>query len=130
MEPTRLSIAIVYGHALLGEGIGRLLAGEPGVHVTKVPTSRAHPLESAARARPDVILVERGVGFSALEVLARFPEAVVIDFAIDPGPTWVYRRQEIPGHPQAILDLVRIFRGGHPAVLGAGPAAAAPVPIG
>jgi hypothetical protein len=117
MGPTpRLSIVIIYSHPLLGEGIGRLLRGEPGARVTFIPSATPDRLERASRAHPDLILVERGSSLDALEVMARFPEALVIDFAIGPGPTWVYRRQEIPGNPEAILQLIRRLRGGHPVV--------------
>ena len=112
--PSSLSIVILYCHALLGEGIGRLLASEPGASVTYIACSDPDCVTQAVAARPSVVLVERCGAFDALQVVAVFPDALVIDFAIGPGPTWAYRRQEIPGNPAAIVDLVRRMRQGHP----------------
>lgn len=126
----RLSIVVLYSHPLLGEGIGRLLAAEPGARVTFIPAWADEPLEMAARVHPELILLERGASLDPLEAMARFPSAFVIDFSIGPGPTWVYRRQEIPGNPEAILQLVRRLRGGHPTVLfGEAPHPTHPIPI-
>jgi hypothetical protein len=63
-----------------------------------------------------MVVVERSSGLDPLEILRRTPASIVIEVGIAPGPTWVYRRQEIPGEPQAVLGLVRRLRGGHPPV--------------
>jgi len=116
VSPSQLSIVVLYRHPLLGEGIGQMLAAEPGVEVSYVPCSRADPLEAAAVAAPDMLVVERCGCFDAPQLLDRFPEALVIDIGLGPGPTCVFRRQEIPGDPGAILQLVRRLKGGHPSV--------------
>jgi hypothetical protein len=115
-SPARRSIVVLYSHALLGEGIGQLLAAEPGVTVAYVSCGQHDPLAAAAAQRPDMLVVERCGCFDAPQLLDRFPEALVIDIGLGPGPTCVYRRQEIPGHPAAILQLVRMLGGGHPPV--------------
>jgi len=116
VSPAQLSIVVLYRHPLLGEGIGQMLAAEPGVQVSYVPCSRSDPLEAAAAGHPDMLVVERCGCFDAPQLLDRFPEALVIDIGLGTGPTCVYRRQEIPGDPGAILQLVRRLKGGHPSV--------------
>lgn len=111
-----LSIVILYCHALLGEGIGRLLAREPGASVTYVACADEDCLAKATAAEPGVVLVERCGAFDAIQVVAAFPDALVIDFEIGPGPTWAYRRQQIPSNPAAIVQLVQRLRVGHPEV--------------
>ena len=67
-----------------------------------------------------MLVVERCGCFDAPRLLEAFPEALVIDIGLEPGPTFVYRRQEISGDPLAILQLVRILEKGHPPVALAG----------
>jgi DNA-binding NarL/FixJ family response regulator len=112
----QLSIVILYSHPLLGEGIGQMLAAEPGVEVSYVSCGHPAPLDAAAERQPHMLVVERCGCFDAPQLLDRFPDALVIDIGLGPGPTCVYRRQEIPGNPAAILRLVRRLRGGHPSV--------------
>lgn len=111
-----VSIVVLYSHALLGEGIGQLLAAEPGVRVAYVSCAQPQPLDRVATHRPEMLVVERCGCFDPPQLLDRFPGALVIDIGLGPGPTCVYRRQEIPGDPLAILQLVRRLGGGHPPV--------------
>lgn len=113
-QPVRL--AILYDHPLLGEGVGRMLDLEPGIDVDFVEAKDGPGVDAAIAARPDMIVVERSSGIDALEILRKSPDTLVIEVGIGPGHTWVYRRQEIPGEPEAVLGLVRRLRGGHPAV--------------
>jgi DNA-binding NarL/FixJ family response regulator len=114
MSQPRLAILIISCHPLLGEGIGRLLAAEEGMRVSHAACSQPERVDAALGTGPDVVVVERCSGCDARQVLARVPNALVFDIGIEPGPTWVYRRQEIPGDPHAIVQLVRLLRRGHP----------------
>jgi hypothetical protein len=116
VSPDQLSIVVLYRHPLLGEGVGQMLAAEPGVGVAYISCSTSAPLEAAAARNPDMLVVERCGCFDAPQLLDRFPDALVIDIGLGPGPTCVYRRQEIPGDPGAILRLVRRLKGGHPSI--------------
>ena len=116
MDPKPVRLAIMYDHPLLGEGIGRMLGLEPGLDVTFVEAKDAAAVDVAVASQPDMIVVERSSGIDALGILRRSPDTLVIEVGIGPGHTWVYRRQEIPGEPQAVLGLVRRLRGGHPEV--------------
>ncbi|HEX8939498.1 MAG TPA: hypothetical protein VF763_04985 [Candidatus Limnocylindrales bacterium] len=111
-----LAILVLYCHALLGEGIGRLLGAEPGASVRFVSCEEPEAIEPALAEEPDVIVVERCERFDPLRILGQVPDALVLGIGIRPGATWVYRRQEIPGDPESILRLVRRLRGGHPVV--------------
>lgn len=124
----RLRILIISCHPLLGEGVGRLLAAEAGVTVSHVACSQAERVDAALRTGPDVVVAERCDGCDARQILARVPNALVFDIGIGPGPTWVYRRQEIPGDPHAIVQLVRLLRSGHPDIaLGEQPSRSEPL---
>ncbi len=116
MDSPSVRLAILYDHPLLGEGIGRMLDREPGLEVAYVEASDASTVGAAIAGRPDMIVVERSSGIDALEILRATPATLVIEVGIGPGHTWVYRRQEIPGDPEAVLGLVRRLRGGHPSV--------------
>jgi DNA-binding NarL/FixJ family response regulator len=128
MHP-HLSIVVLSSHPLLGEGVTRMLGAEPGVQVRHVSCSEGEAVAAALGAAPDVVVVERCASLDARRVLDFVPDALVFDIDIGPGPTWVYRRQEIPGDPRAILELVRLLRRGHPVIaLGAPAAEEEPVP--
>ena len=116
MDTPPVRLAILYDHPLLGEGVGRMLGLEPGLEIEFVEARDCGAVETALSRRPEMIVVERSSGIDPLEILRRTPDTMVIEVGIAPGPTWVYRRQEIPGDPQAVLGIVRRLRGGHPPV--------------
>jgi hypothetical protein len=55
-------VVILYLHPLLGEGLARLLAAEPGIDVTAVREDDAAGAAVALAGRPDVVVEERGDG--------------------------------------------------------------------
>jgi DNA-binding NarL/FixJ family response regulator len=111
-----LVIVVLSCHPLLGEGVGRLLGAEPGVTVRQAACEQVGRIDQLLAGAPDVVVVERCSALEAPSILERAPDALVFDISIAPGPTWVYRRQEIPGDPVAILELVRLLRRGHPMI--------------
>jgi DNA-binding NarL/FixJ family response regulator len=54
-----IRVAILYVHPLLGEGLARLLAAEPGVAACAISTDDASGTAAALRSEPDVVIVER-----------------------------------------------------------------------
>jgi hypothetical protein len=116
LDTSLVRLAILYNHPLLGEGVGRMLDMEPGLGIRYVEASDTPAVKAAIASRPDMVVVERSSGIDALGILRRAPDTLVIEVGLDPGPTYVYRRQEIPGEPEAVLGLVRRLRGGHPTV--------------
>lgn len=111
----RTRVMILYTHPLLGEGIARLLASEPGLQVIPVPAGEAELVQQTLALAPEVIIFERSQPDRAVEILESVPGALLIDVGIDPGPTFTYHREEIPGRPEGILQLIRTVQPATPA---------------
>lgn len=115
-----LSVVILYTHALLGEGLAKLLAAEPGLEIRIVPTSDVAAAEAALADRPDVVIFERHEPLQAIDLIRFAPDALLIDVGMDAGPTFSYQREEIPARPEGIVRAIRrMKRTGGPAVVGA-----------
>ena len=116
----RISVAILYRHQLFGEGIAHYLASEPDVLVQCVPMcagqapAEALPLGSD----PRVVIFERADPDTAVELLEAFPDALVIDVALDGGPTYAWRRELIDSGAEAIVAVIRAVAKGDESVDG------------
>jgi hypothetical protein len=53
-------VVILYLHPLLGEGLAKLVAAEPGIDVTAIREDDAMGAAVALAGRPDVVVEERG----------------------------------------------------------------------
>lgn len=116
----RVSVVILYTHALLGEGLAKLLAAEPGLDVTAIESHETGAAEAALDTRPDVVIFERSQPLQAIDLLKFAPDALLIDVGMDAGPTFSYQREEISAKPDGIVRAIRHMkkvRG--PAVVGA-----------
>lgn len=102
-----ISVLILYAHALLGEGLVGLLSAEPGLAIAAVRCDDTGMVERGLAAAPQVIIFERGDPDRAVQILELVPDALIIDVGIGPGPTFTYRREEIPAWPDAILATIR-----------------------
>lgn len=107
----RISVAILYRHQLFGEGIAHFLAGEPDVRVESISIDAGvSPADAlTAGSPPDVVIFERGVPDAAGDLLGAFPDALVIDVALDAGPTYAWRREVIGSGAEAIVAVIRAF---------------------
>lgn len=101
-----ISVLILYSHPLLGEGLADLLAADAGLEIAAVRIDDAARAECAIAAAPQVIILERGDPDRAVEMLEMVPDALIIDVAIGPGPTFAYRRDEIAAWPDAIIEAI------------------------
>lgn len=101
------TVVILYRHPLFGEGIQHLLASETDLDVTSTPSDDVDAMRCSLAAEPDVVIFERGVPDTAVEVLRAVPDALVIDVALDPGPTFTYHREEIRSEPDGIIGAIR-----------------------
>lgn len=121
MERNRqISVVILYTHPLLGEGIAKLLAAEPGLTITHIPSRETEAAEAALATVPDVIIFERSDPLQAIDLLKFAPDALLIDVGMDAGPTFSYHREAIPAKPEGILRVIRhMRRAGRGAVVGA-----------
>lgn len=102
-----VSVLILYSHPLLGEGIARLLAAEPGLDVVPVHSADLESAEQMLALAPDVVIFERGDPDRAIELLELVPDALVIDVGIDAGPAFTYHREEISTRFDGILEAIR-----------------------
>jgi DNA-binding NarL/FixJ family response regulator len=116
----RVSVVILYSHALLGEGLAKLLAAEPGLDITAVESHEIEAAEAALDAAPDVVIFERSEPLQAIDLLKFAPDALLIDVGMDAGPTFSYQREEISAKPDGIVRAIRHMKKARgPAVVGA-----------
>ena len=71
-------VVVLYSHPLLGEGLGRMLAAEPGLVVTTVSLGTLDALDEALAARPDVVVFLEGGPIGIFEGLKRSGAKVVV----------------------------------------------------
>lgn len=101
----RLLVVILYTHALLGEGVAQLLAGEPGLDVKLVP-ARDHPAAAEALASdPDVVIYERSEVFREADLRDAAPNARLFDVSLDAG-----RRTDIASMVASPDEIFRVLR--------------------
>jgi len=119
----RQQVVILYSHALLGEGLERMLAEDPALDVELVRVTTLDEAERALTCSPDVVILERTPPFQALDLMRLAPSALVIDVGLDAGPSWTWRRDELAPQPE---ELLRVIHGrAHP--LDGSPMQTAPV---
>lgn len=105
----RVLVVILYTHALLGEGVARILAGEPGLRVLLVPAREADAARGALARHPEVVIYERSEIFQEADLREIAPDALLIDMSMDAG-----RRPDIASveaGPDEILRVLREMRG-------------------
>jgi hypothetical protein len=100
-------VVVLYSHPLLGEGLGRILAAEPGLLVTTVNLGTIEALEEALAVAPDVVVFEEGGPIGLLEVLRRSGATIVIDVDITSSTAWTFRRQPLRSAPDEVLAAIR-----------------------
>lgn len=72
-------MAVLYEHALLGEGVARLVRAATGVRVVTASGADAPVLARVLAAAPRVVIVERGPLLEVLDLAVAVPAATVID---------------------------------------------------
>ncbi len=108
--PRRISVVILYTHPLLGQGLARFLAAEPGLDVATASVSEAAEAGAALASQPQIIIVERGVPIETADLLRAAQDALVIDVGMDEGPSWRLEREQMPSRPEELLRAIRRFR--------------------
>lgn len=98
---------MLYSHPLLGEGLGRMLAAEPGLVVTVVELGTPEALEAALASEPDVVVFEEGGPIGVLDVLRRSGATVVVDVDITSSTAWTLQRHELRSAPDEVLAAIR-----------------------
>jgi len=100
-------IVVLYRHPLLGEGLGRMLALEPGLAVTAVSLGTIAELDEALSTQPDVVVFEEGGPIGLLEVLRRSEASVVVDVDIRSSTAWTFQRRALRSAPDEVLGAIR-----------------------
>ena len=100
-------VVVLYSHPLLGEGLGRMLAAEPGLTVTTVSLGTLDGLDEALAGEPDVVVFEEGGPIGILDVLRRTGATVIVDVDITSSTAWTLQRHELRSAPDEVLGAVR-----------------------
>jgi hypothetical protein len=104
-------ILVLYSHALLGEGLGRMLADEPGVVVDAVDITQPEAVAAALAREPAVIVVEEGGAIDAADIVRRSRCALVLDVDITTSSAWTLRRETLSSRPDEFLAAIRAAVG-------------------
>ncbi len=112
VSPEQVRILVLYSHPLMGEGLGSMLAAEPGVLVDAVDIGDADAVSIALDWEPEVIVVEEGGAVDAAEVVRRSHAALVLDVDITTTNAWTLRREILSTRPDDFLEAIRAAVGG------------------
>lgn len=107
VSPEPVRVLVLYSHPLMGEGLGRMLASEPGVVVEAVDIASADAVTAALASEPAVIVVEEGGAVDAAEVVRRSGAALVLDVDITTTRAWTLRRESLSTRPDDFLAAIR-----------------------
>ena len=107
-------VVVLYSHPLLGEGLGRMLAGEPGLEVSVVNLGTIEALDAALATDPDVVVFEEGGPIGVLDVLRRSGARVVVDIDIRSATAWTLQRHALRSDPEEVLGAIRAALAGRP----------------
>lgn len=91
-----IRILIVYGHAVLGDGLNAIIAPQPDMTVVAQVPSSPQAVEEYRRHRPDITLMDQsippGAGGDALDVIrGGFPHARIIVLTTSDGDSTIQR---------------------------------------
>lgn len=112
LQPVR--VLVLYCHALLGEGLGRMLAAEPGLSVEAVDASATDAVAAALASEPAVVVLEEGGPVDAADVMRRCSCPLVLDVDITTARAFTLRRELLSTRPDDFLALIRQAVTGSP----------------
>jgi chemotaxis response regulator CheB len=107
LSPEQVRVLVLYSHPLMGEGLSRMLAAEPGVAVEAVDLGEADAVNAALATEPEVVVVEEGGAMDAAEVVRRSRAALVLDVDITTADGWTLRRELLSTRPDEFLEAIR-----------------------
>lgn len=107
MTGSGVRVLVLYSHSLLGEGVSRMLAEDPGLDVTAVDLASVCDRDAALAADPDVIVLEEGGALDAADLLRRTHCRVVVDVDISSAEASTLRRSTIRSRPDDVIAAVR-----------------------
>ena len=107
MSPDPVRVLLLYSHPLMGEGLQKMLAAEPGILVDAVDIGCRDAMDAAIALDPDVIVVEEGGPVDAAEVVRRSNCPVVLDVDITTTRAWTLRRETLSTRPDDFMAAIR-----------------------
>jgi hypothetical protein len=110
--PEQVRVLVLYSHALMGEGLGRMLAAEPGVIVNAVDIADCGAVAAALATDPEVIVVEEGGAVDAADIVRRSRASFVLDVDITTTQAFSLRRENLSAQPDDVLAAIRTAIGG------------------
>ncbi len=105
IEPVR--VLVLYSHALMGQGLERMLDSEPGVLVDAVDIADVQAVDTALAREPAVIVIEEGGAVDAADVVRRSHCDLVLDVDITTTNAWTLRRESLASRPDDFLATIR-----------------------
>ena len=112
MPPGPVRVLVLYSHPLMGEGLERMLAAEPGIVVYAIDIAEQAAVDEALAGDPAVIVVEEGGRVDAADVVRRSSCPVVLDVDITTTRAWTLRRESLGSRPDDFLAAIREAVGG------------------
>ncbi len=106
MPGDRVSVLVLYGHAILGQGLERLLAAEHGLDVRAADLANEAAVEEALRLGSDVIVFEDGARVDPLDVFRRTDCSLLIVVSIGSSDAWTIRRDTIRTAPDRLFEVI------------------------
>ena len=116
MSPFVVRVLVLYSHPLMGEGLGRMLAVEPGIEVESADIAEPGAVAAALAHEPEVVIIEEGGPLDAADIVRRSRCSVVLDVDITTTRAWTLRRETLSTRPDDFLAMIRSIVGhsGHP----------------
>lgn len=111
LSPEPVHVLVLYSHPLMGEGLSRMLAAEPGIEVEAVDSSASGAVDEALAREPAVIVVEEGGALDAADLMRRSDCPVVLDVDITTTRAWTLRRESMSSRPDDFLAEIRAAVG-------------------
>lgn len=109
--PEQVRVLVLYSHPLMGEGLGRMLAAEPGIIVDAVDIAEPDAVSAALASEPEVIVIEEGGAVDAADVVRRSHASLVLDVDITTTSAWTLRREALSTRPDDFLAAIRTAIG-------------------
>jgi DNA-binding NarL/FixJ family response regulator len=100
-------VLVLYSHPLMGEGLGHMLASEPGIEVASADVAVPCAVDAALALQPDVIIVEEGGPVDAVDIVRRSTCSLVLDVDITTTNAWSLRREVLSTRPDDFLASLR-----------------------
>jgi hypothetical protein len=101
-----ISVLLLYVNPLLGEGLERLLAAEPGLSVSAVQLTCAATALEAIDRDADVVVIEEGGPLGLEQLIDRILSPVVIVMSLHTSKVWTLRRDDLGVRSDDIVDAI------------------------